>query len=137
MWIADDSDAFTSNYVPSANISYSFSAIDTLILSIAQVFLFIYGGHQVVAGKLSVGNFTIISSYFALMMTSVRYFFSLGKSVQETRSDCYILQKRFESSCTIDKHCSGIIAPFLVYIGRSLLFSKYLCPYMCPTVDSM
>ena len=38
---------------------------------------------------------------------------------------------------TIDKHCSGIIAPFLVYIGRSLLFSKYLCPYMCPTVDSM
>lgn len=66
-------------------VSYSFSAIDTLILSIAQVFLFIYGGHQVVAGKLSVGNFTIISSYFALMMTSVRYFFSLGKSVQETR----------------------------------------------------
>ena len=46
-------------------------------------------------------------------------------------------KKRFESSCTIDKHCSGIIAPFLVYIGRSLLFSKYLCPYMCPIVDSM
>ena len=66
-------------------ISYSFSAIDTLILSAAQVFLFIYGGHQVVAGKLSVGNFTIISSYFAMMMTSVRYFFSLGKSLQETK----------------------------------------------------
>lgn len=52
------------------------------------MFLFIYGGIRVIEGKLSVGNFTIISSYFSLMLSSVRYFFSLGKTLQDTEVSC-------------------------------------------------
>ena len=67
------------------NASFAFTAVDTLVLCAAQVFLFLYGGHQVVSGSLTIGNFTIISSYFAMMLTSVRYFFSLGKSIQDSK----------------------------------------------------
>lgn len=68
--------------------SFQFSALDTAIFSVAQMFLFIYGGIRVIEGKLSVGNFTIISSYFSLMLSSVRYFFSLGKTLQDTEVSC-------------------------------------------------
>ena len=64
-------------------ISYIFSGLDNIILSIAHVFLFLYGGMQVLNGELSVGQFTIISSYFSIMLTSTRYFFSLGKNIQD------------------------------------------------------
>lgn len=64
-------------------ISYIFSGLDSFILTIAHVFLFIYGGMQVLNSKLSVGQFTIISSYFGIMLASTRYFFSLGKNVQD------------------------------------------------------
>lgn len=64
-------------------ISYIFTGLDSIILCVAHIFLFLYGGILVLEGKLSVGQFTIISSYFSIMLTSTRYFFSLGKNVQD------------------------------------------------------
>lgn len=64
-------------------ISYVFTGLDSIILCIAHIFLFLYGGILVLQSKLSVGQFTIISSYFSIMLTSTRYFFSLGKNVQD------------------------------------------------------
>lgn len=64
-------------------ISYMFSGLDSLIMVAAQVTLFLIGGAAVIDGTLSIGGFTIISSYFNMMLGAVRYFFNLGKSVQE------------------------------------------------------
>ncbi|MEG6565407.1 ABC transporter transmembrane domain-containing protein [Thermoanaerobacterium saccharolyticum] len=37
-------------------ITYLFSGLDSFILTLAQIFLFLFGGLQVIQGKLSVGN---------------------------------------------------------------------------------
>lgn len=66
-------------------VSFQFSSLDTVILSIGQIFLFFYGGKQVLSGNLSIGNFATISTYFMMLMSSVRYFFSLGKNIQDTK----------------------------------------------------
>lgn len=65
------------------NTTYLFSGLDSVVVGIAQMFLFLYGGSLVLLGKLSIGQFTIISNYFGIMLGSARYFFSLGKTVQD------------------------------------------------------
>ena len=34
-------------------------------------------------GILTIGEFTIISTYFSMILGAIRYFFGLGKSIQE------------------------------------------------------
>lgn len=86
-------------------ITYLFSGLDSFILTLAQIFLFLFGGLQVIQGKLSVGQFTIISSYFGLMVNSIRYFFSLGKNVQ----DNMVSYERLVSIINIAKSTNGNI----------------------------
>lgn len=117
--------------------SFQFSALDTAIFSVAQMFLFIYGGIRVIEGKLSVGNFTIISSYFSMMLSSVRYFFSLGKTLQDTEVSCNRLfqildvpiekigEQRFSKIDSIElKHVSISFQKKSVLSDTSLVFRK-------------
>ena len=64
-------------------ISYLFSSLDSLIMSLAQIGIFIMGGALVIRGKLSVGQLTIMLSYFGIMMEASRYFFSLTKTISD------------------------------------------------------
>lgn len=66
-------------------ISYLFSSLDSLIMSLAQIGIFIMGGALVIRGKLSVGQLTIMLSYFGIMMEASRYFFSLTKTIQDNK----------------------------------------------------
>ena len=63
--------------------SYLFSSVDKIIMTVANVLVFLFGGISVINGSLSVGYFAIISCYFSMMMSATRYFFNLGQSVQE------------------------------------------------------
>ena len=65
-------------------ISYLFSGLDNMIMTLTQLALFIFGGVEVIRGNLTIGQFTIISSYFIMMMGAIRYFFNLGKVVQDS-----------------------------------------------------
>ncbi len=64
-------------------VNYSFNSIDKICMTIAQIILFFMGGRDVIRGRISVGDFTILSTYFSLALTSVRYFLSLGKLKKE------------------------------------------------------
>ena len=64
--------------------SYKFSAWDTVIITIGRIFLFIYGGFKVIQSQMTIGEFTIITTYFSMTLSAIRYFFSLGKNIQDT-----------------------------------------------------
>lgn len=66
-------------------ISYIFSGLDGIIAVFMQIILFLVGGYAVLNKSLTIGQFTIISTYFHMLLSAARYFFNLGKSVQETR----------------------------------------------------
>ncbi|WP_278278183.1 ABC transporter transmembrane domain-containing protein [Blautia argi] len=65
-------------------IQYIYSGLDTAIMFIGQLGVFIIGGNMVIKGRISIGEFTIINTYFNMGITAVRYFFGLGKKKQET-----------------------------------------------------
>jgi len=62
--------------------NYIFSGLDKLVLVVAQMVLLLFGGREVIAGRLTIGRFIIISSYFNMMLGAIRYFFGLGQTVQ-------------------------------------------------------
>jgi len=62
--------------------SYIFGSLDQLVYLIVQIVLFIIGGTAIIAGSLTVGRFIIVSSFFNLLLNSLRYFFSIGEAIQ-------------------------------------------------------
>ena len=67
-------------------LSYLFSSTDSVISTIFQSLMFIFGGIQIIYGKMSIGEFLMINSYFSLMLKSVKYFAIIYKSYQDASS---------------------------------------------------
>lgn len=65
-------------------VSYVFNSLDGLIVTLSQIAIFIFGGALVILQDISVGDFTILNSYVSIVLTSMRYFFSLGQDTQNT-----------------------------------------------------
>jgi len=61
---------------------YIFGGLDQVVMIIAQIVLLTLGGREIIAGRLTIGQFVIISSYFNMMLGSIRYFFGLGQTIQ-------------------------------------------------------
>lgn len=71
-------------YVLRANqLNYFFSSTDSVLSTIFQSIMFIFGGIQIINGKMSIGEFIMINSYFSLMLKSVKYFVTIYKSFQD------------------------------------------------------
>lgn len=67
---------------------YAFSGSDVIIKYGANILVFVLGGFAVLRGSMTVGEFTIIQSYFSMTLGATQYFFSLGKSIQSAKVSC-------------------------------------------------
>ena len=63
-------------------ISFAFSSIDEFISLIFSIFIFILGGIYVINKKITIGEFTIISVYFSMILNIIKYFFNIGQEYQ-------------------------------------------------------
>ena len=63
-------------------ISFAFSSIDEFISLIFSIFIFILGGTYVINKKITIGEFTIISVYFSMILNIIKYFFNIGQEYQ-------------------------------------------------------
>ena len=80
-------DAFSilfSKVIKYQKVNYCFSGLDKAVMLLAQLAIFLIGGNEVIKRNLTIGQFTIINSYFGMLLGSGRYFFNLGQSIQET-----------------------------------------------------
>lgn len=66
-------------------LQYFYMTIDSFILSIGQIFLFIIGGDLVLKSAITVGEFTLVSTYYTMIITSFSYFFNIGKNIQNSK----------------------------------------------------
>lgn len=71
---------------------YIFSGIDSMLLALSQIGLFLVGGVAVLNGEMSIGGFTTINVYFSSALGCIRYFFSLTSSTQNA---CWALRFKF------------------------------------------
>ena len=77
-------------------IRYAFSSSDSTLKTIANIIVFAVGGAAVVKRNISIGQFTILLSYFSMSIGATQYFFTLGESIQENKVSCDRLQEIFD-----------------------------------------
>lgn len=73
---------YNDTAIKSQRINFIYTSFDGIVATFAQIALFVVGGLLVIRGKFTIGLFTVFSSYFRVMLTSCRFFFSLAASYQ-------------------------------------------------------
>lgn len=74
--------SYFNSVVSYQRILYLFGSLDNLIAALCQIVLFVLGGISVINGSMSIGEFSIVNSYFGVVVSSIRFFFTLGKDIQ-------------------------------------------------------
>lgn len=63
--------------VKTAKLSSLFTSADAIISAFFQAALFIYAGLQIVNGSMTIGDITLISSYFSILLSCSKYYVNL------------------------------------------------------------
>jgi len=67
-----------------AKLSYVFNNADALVKYMANMIIFIYSGFQIIAGEMSIGQFTMINSYSLMVISSLSVFLGFGRSYRNS-----------------------------------------------------
>lgn len=65
-------------------ISQQVSSVESIISLCFQITSFLIGGYQVINKIITIGEFTIVNSYFVILLSCITYFFNYGKSYHES-----------------------------------------------------
>lgn len=66
------------------HLGYFFSNVGSVIMVIANVIIVFYGGYKVIDGTITVGQFTIVNTYFNMIIQTTNFFLSFGNEYQQT-----------------------------------------------------
>ncbi len=67
-------------------VNYSYGAFDVGLGIFIEASIFVIGGFLVFKKKLSIGEFTILSSFFYNIIESIKYFFNIGSESQAAKA---------------------------------------------------
>lgn len=98
-------DELKKTLLESQKYTYILTVSEQIIVMIFQICLYIIGGVQVINGKLSVGMFTIMSTYLGNVITSFKYFSTL---YQQYLSAYVSYQRIIEFENLKDDNCGNM-----------------------------
>lgn len=76
-------DEYIKSTISCVRLEYLYSVLNENMDVFLRVFLFFYGGISVINGKMTVGEFTIVYSFFSMITSSCAYFLNFGKQIQD------------------------------------------------------
>lgn len=79
-----------------SRISYLFSSLDGIMSLLFQSIILFTAGLKIIKGSMTVGEFTIVNTYFAMLLTSTKYYFNLGRSLQDYRSSSSRMEEIYD-----------------------------------------
>lgn len=86
-------DIMLKSIIHSVNSNYLFSNLNQAVLVFAYICIIGISGYKVCTDDLSIGFFSIINTYFNMIITSVSYFIGLVGNFQDTKVSFERLQK--------------------------------------------
>lgn len=86
-------DEFIKSTIGCVRLEYLYSVLNENMDVFLRVFLFFYGGISVINGKMTVGEFTIIYSFFSMITSSCTYFLNLGSQMEDASAFYYRLKE--------------------------------------------
>ena len=126
--LRDAFDTLKRVFFPYQHLSLLYGGLDQTIFYLAQTALFIVGGFHIVAGRLTIGLFTVLAGYFSSVMASSSFFFSVGAAYQQVRVSYgrmleILLWERESTGCKITDSIVSIEAHSLSFsYGDKVIF---------------
>lgn len=77
----------------SVSVDYLFTNLNQVVIILAYLCIIGIGGYKVTTGALSIGLFSVINTYFNMMISSVSYFVGIVGSYQDTKISFQRIQK--------------------------------------------
>lgn len=91
--IKNSFEKYLSLVLKNTKLMQFFSAIDTSLALLFQIVILITGGYQIVNGSMTIGEYTIINSYFLTLINYIKFYFALGKDYQNARASFIRIQE--------------------------------------------
>lgn len=104
-------------------ISLSYTGIHSVLILLANLILFVVTGRSVLAGEQTIGTFTILYSYFNILIEAANYFFSFGESLEEGKVLYRRLQEVFDQTDLINNNNAPALNPISTISVDQLTFS--------------
>lgn len=106
---------FDRDYLPSviklAKVQNAFSSSDRIVSSIFQAILLLVSGVRISMGSMTIGEFTMINSYYALLLSCTKYYVNLFQTWQDAKASASRLEDiRSRSLCNRGKELVGEVA---------------------------
>lgn len=84
---------YQQSYLEFVKISGKSASLEGILSALFQVSTFLYGGWQTLNGNMSVGELTVICTYFTMMLQLIQYYFELGNSFQNVKTSIHRLEE--------------------------------------------
>ena len=84
---------FMNGFMGYTKILYFYNSLESIITVVFKSIALIIGGFEIIYGRLSLGEFLIISSYFGILIKSIKFFFSFGQMYQDSQNSYDWLNK--------------------------------------------
>lgn len=78
-------------------VNYLFTNLNQFVIILAYICIIGIGGYKVRTGSLSIGLFSIINTYFNMIISSISYFIGLASSYQDAKVSFQRIQKIMQS----------------------------------------
>lgn len=65
---------------------YLFNSLGSTLGSFSQIIVILIGGISIIKGNMTIGNFTIVSTYFNIFIGSIKYFLEVSKAHQDSKA---------------------------------------------------
>mgnify|MGYP002242251102 FL=1 len=78
-------DKMMGSSIHAIKVSYVFTNLNQFVVLLIYVCIVGIGGYKVSTGSLSVGFFSIINTYFNMIISSISYFIGLAGSYQDAK----------------------------------------------------
>lgn len=62
--------------------TFKFSSLDQLITLFFQLVILIIGGFSIVNGNMTIGTYTLLNTYFSMILGNIKFLFNFGKDLQ-------------------------------------------------------
>ena len=90
-------DKMMGSSIHAIKVSYVFTNLNQFVVLLIYVCIVGIGGYKVSTGSLSVGFFSIINTYFNMIISSISYFIGLAGSYQDAKISFQRIEKILKS----------------------------------------
>ncbi|WP_368286690.1 ATP-binding cassette domain-containing protein [Coprococcus comes] len=77
---------YLEKFMKYTKLSYFYNSLESIITLVFKSTALIVGGIEMISGNLTLGEFLIISSYFGMLIQSIKFFFFFGQVYQDAKN---------------------------------------------------